>query len=196
MFNGYVSWESCCRMKRNRVKAMYSMFRAGWYDPFQKIWGSSQGEDAFAKRLRALSTEKTRILDLGCGTGANLEKMGKYKIPYKEYTGMDLTHAMLGRARRKFPYAHFVLGNAEDAKGTYDLIISTWMFEHLTPDERKNILAMPGHHLHMYLGGRTHYSWWQRLFAKCFQFEYVNDKELKGKKTHYGMLITILEATS
>lgn len=175
---------------------MYSMFRAGWYDPFQKIWGSSEGEEVFTKRLRALSTEHTRILDLGCGTGANFGKIKKDNIPYKEYTGMDLTPAMLACARKKFPHAHFVEGDVAHVKGTYDIIISTWLFEHLTQEERKKILAMQGHHLHMYLGGRKHYSWWQHLFARLFQFEYVDDAELKGKKTHYGMLITLLEEVS
>lgn len=174
---------------------MYSMFHAGWYDKFQHIWGPSKAEGVFAERMRVLSDKKTNILDLGCGTGANMERIIKYKVPYKEYTGMDMTPAMLARAKEKFPHSHFVEGDAGSVKGAYGLIISTWLFEHLTNEERKKILAMPGKHLHMYLGGRERYGLWLRAIAKLFQFTLVDDAHLNGKKRHYGIATTLLEVS-
>ena len=68
-------------MRKNPIAKMYGRFHGLWYDPFQKIWGSRwEAETIFISKLRSLSTKETRILDLGCGTGANFERLKKNKI--------------------------------------------------------------------------------------------------------------------
>ena len=182
-------------MRKNATQRMYGLFAASWYDPFQKLWGPKKNvEDAFVSKLRAFSNKETKILDLGCGTGENYRRLKKNKIPFKEYLGVDITPEMLAQAKRKFPQGHFREGNIETIKEGYDLIISSWLFEHLTPEQRQNILRRKAKHLHMYLGGRKSYNPLLKLFAYLFHFSFVNDKELNGNKTHYGVATTILES--
>ncbi len=173
---------------------MYGFCNGSWYDPFQKIWGPrGDVEQTFVTKLRSLSNKETTILDLGCGTGANFERLQKNKIPFKSYTGIDMTPEMLTIAKKKFPQAKFILGEGDNLKGDYDLTISSWLFEHLKEEERKNILQRKGKHLHMYLGGRKKYNLFLKLFAYFFHFSYVDDKDLKGRKTLCGITTTILE---
>ena len=182
-------------MKKNILQRMYGFCGARWYNPFQKIWGpKTEVEDAFVSKLRAFSSKDTKVLDLGCGTGENFRRLKENHIPFKEYTGVDMTVEMLAQAKKKFPQACFIQGNVETIKGEYDLIISSWLFEHLTPNQRKDLLNRKAKHLHMYLGGRESYNLLLKLFAYLFHFKYVNDKELQGKKTRYSVATTILES--
>jgi len=85
---------------------------------------------------------QARILDLGCGTGANLERLLRLKLPFAEYVGMDLTEEMLEIARRKadgLTNVKFFQGDIHNlpfAEEEFDLVISTWAFEHLAQPER------------------------------------------------------------
>ncbi|MSR86188.1 class I SAM-dependent methyltransferase [Candidatus Woesearchaeota archaeon] len=180
--------------RKDSVKKMYGLFSGRWYDPFQKIWGpKKQVEDTFVSKLRRLSDKDTRILDLGCGTGANFQRLIENHIPFKEYHGIDMTPEMLTIAKKKYPEGNFRISNIENIPGEYDLTISSWFFEHLTQEQRKNILKRKGKHLHMYLGGRKRYNLFLQLFAYFFNFIYVDDSQLKGKKTQYSIATTILE---
>ncbi len=81
-----------------------------------------------------------RVLDLGCGTGllARYLVQGGY-----DYTGVDLSPAMLALARRNVLLARWILCDMRDLRplrvlpgGTFDAILSTGRsFAHLTRDE-------------------------------------------------------------
>jgi SAM-dependent methyltransferase len=96
---------------------------------------------AFDQALREHLPEGGRVLDLGCGTGANLARLLSLGLPFGSYTGVDLSPDMLRRARAKFgqlPKAEFReldLLAGPLPEGPFDLVVSTNVFEHL-PDAK------------------------------------------------------------
>jgi malonyl-CoA O-methyltransferase len=52
------------------------------------------------EHLDPMRIDPARVLDLGCGTGAFLDSLGK-RFPRAELVGLDLAHAMLIEARRR-----------------------------------------------------------------------------------------------
>lgn len=99
-------------------------------------------------------TPQARILDLGCGTGANLERLVRLGLPFGTYTGLDLTPAMLARAglkepaRLKWHARNRVRGNGCGERvrllrgdmrcipfsdASFDFVLSTWAAEHAHP---------------------------------------------------------------
>ncbi|MEW6233689.1 MAG: class I SAM-dependent methyltransferase [Chloroflexota bacterium] len=80
------------------------------------------------------------VLDLGCGTGANLERLLRLGLPFRAYVGLDLTPAMLARARLKGDgYGDRVLLHRGDMRhipfsdASFDFVLSTWAVEHADP---------------------------------------------------------------
>lgn len=59
----------------------------------------------------AAPTPEARILDLACGTG-DLSALLAERVPKGQVVGVDVSDAMLGRARRKVPGVPFVLADA------------------------------------------------------------------------------------
>ena len=83
-----------------------------------------------------------RVLDVGCGTGAQLER---YLAAGCAVAGIDSSSAMLLRARER-------LGEGADLRlvdaqhipfedGTFDLVSATLVLHELTADARDNVLA-------------------------------------------------------
>ncbi len=74
---------------------------------------------------------------MGCGVGANVSRLIALEIPYSSYTGVDLTPEMLHYAINRYNHLPNVsfqqLNLISDPlpEGPYDLIISTWVLEHL-----------------------------------------------------------------
>jgi SAM-dependent methyltransferase len=77
------------------------------------------------------------VLDLGCGTGAVLESLVALDTHFGTYTGIDLSPAMLARARAKFDRPPGVTLEQLDLRadplpeGPFDLVVSAWALEHL-----------------------------------------------------------------
>ncbi len=71
-----------------------------------------------------------KLLDLGCGLGQVLELAIEAGA---EATGIDPSPSMVGRARRRVPDAHIVLGSAEDIPfpdESFTHVIATATFHH------------------------------------------------------------------
>ena len=91
-----------------------------------------------------------RILDLGCGTGQQLEPVFE-KVPNARVTGIDLAEKMLEQLRRKFSskasqltlkqgsYLHLPLGSEE-----YDYAIATLTMHHLPPKNKQRVYEKIG----------------------------------------------------
>ncbi|MDP2644025.1 MAG: class I SAM-dependent methyltransferase [Desulfobacterales bacterium] len=81
-----------------------------------------------------------RVLDVGCGTG-ELERMAIEKFPQIAIVGVDMTAAMLERAREKmaaFPRIRFETGEAEALPfevQSYDVVILANVFHHVRHPE-------------------------------------------------------------
>jgi S-adenosylmethionine-diacylgycerolhomoserine-N-methlytransferase len=60
------------------------------------------------KAVEALELKSTdTVLDVACGTGKNIPRLLK-KIKADQIRATDYSHALLGKARSKFPGIHFV----------------------------------------------------------------------------------------
>jgi len=126
------------------VRPLYRVF-SRIYDSVAFLWRDWLYPDAQRALEQVLATylpASGRVLDLGCGTGLNLERLLALGLPLGSYVGVDLSEDMLHQARAKFgdeARAHFhQLNLLTDPlpEGPFDLIISTWVFEHL-PDPQQ-----------------------------------------------------------
>ena len=92
-------------------------------------------------RMAALLPEGTaRLLDLGCGTGLELEPIFD-RFPKLKVTGVDLTAAMLDRLRAKFPDRDLTLIRGsyvgmDFGRACYDAAVSFETLHHLEPEEK------------------------------------------------------------
>ena len=82
----------------------------------------------------------TRLLDLGCGTGLELNYYFK-TVPSAKITGIDLAPGMLDELRHKFPDKplNLVLGSYFDVpfdENTYDAAVSVESLHHFTQEEK------------------------------------------------------------
>ncbi len=121
------------------VPELYRML-AGFYDSIAFVWRDKLYPDAY-RALDVAMTEALadggRVLDLGCGTGGNLERLLALGLPFSGYVGVDLSPQMLAQARAKLggearaEFRELDLVNEPLPPGDFDLVISTWVFEHL-----------------------------------------------------------------
>ena len=88
-----------------------------------------------------------RVLDLGCGTGT-LAVMTRSAHPEAEVVGLDGDPKALARARRKAERAGVAVeldeGLASELPyqdGTFDRVLSSFVFHHLGPDVKRRALA-------------------------------------------------------
>lgn len=84
--------------------------------------------------------ESCSILDLGCGTGLELEYYFKL-VPNATITGIDLAPGMLNALKAKFPDKHLnlILGSYFDVplgQGKYDAAVSVESLHHFTKEEK------------------------------------------------------------
>ncbi len=110
------------------------------YDTLSPIWHRWLYPDA-GQELDALITSAVPtggdVLDLGCGTGAVLDRLRGRAAAVGTYTGVDPSAAMLGRARAKHGHLAGVRLERRDLRrvslpeGPYDLVVSAWALEHL-----------------------------------------------------------------
>ncbi len=85
-------------------------------------------------------TDGAKILDLGCGTGLELEHYFKIN-PSAKITGIDLTESMLNALRNKFPEKDLTLicGSYFDVpfeENTFDAAVSVESLHHFTKEEK------------------------------------------------------------
>ena len=84
--------------------------------------------------------ENAKVLDLGCGTGLELEHYFKLN-PTANITGIDLAEGMLEILKEKFPdkELNLIVGSYFDVpfkKNEYDCVVSVESLHHFTQDEK------------------------------------------------------------
>jgi 2-polyprenyl-3-methyl-5-hydroxy-6-metoxy-1,4-benzoquinol methylase len=132
----------------HRVHDLYASRFVDRYDLGAQLWERLTCRDALASfehRLRSLPKRPLRVLDVGCGTGRNLQRLAATGIDIENYVGVDTSERMLQRAAMNHPYsrARFVCGDAIETLGTegeHDLIVITWVLSH-HPDPAALIAA-------------------------------------------------------
>ena len=88
-----------------------------------------------ARRIQ--SCKAGTVLDLGCGPG-NSTQVLRQVFPQSHIVGVDYSPQMIQQAKENCPGCDFVLGNATQLQGSYDLIFSNACLQWV-PDHRKLI---------------------------------------------------------
>ena len=127
-------------MNKRNVQNLYALGHAQWYDPFKKIWNrlvSIKAEKELATFLEKNVSNNASILELGCGTALNLEKIFALDLNFKKYLGLDFSTDMLEIAKNKFvnlPNVKFQqkdITSLNDIEEKFDIVICTWVLSHL-----------------------------------------------------------------
>ncbi len=124
--------------KNTPLEEMSSFFerRLGGYEEHMSEW-----KDAYGKMAQMIPADAQRILDLGCGTGLELDEIFKI-YPSVSVTGIDLCSAMLDRLREKHGDKDIELICADYFAadlGTerYDLVVSFKSLHHFTFEQKR-----------------------------------------------------------
>ena len=91
------------------------------------------------------TAQNSRVLDLGCGTGLELEEYYK-RCPSASVTGIDLSARMLARLREKLPQKDITLlvGSYFDlpfGEALYDAAVSVESLHHFTKSQKLPLYA-------------------------------------------------------
>ena len=94
---------------------------------------------------KLLPQEAVELLDLGCGTGLELDEIFKIK-PLIKVTGIDLTQAMLAKLKQKHPEKNMTLIHAnyldyDFGIGKYDAAVSFQTMHHFSHDDKIRLYA-------------------------------------------------------
>jgi SAM-dependent methyltransferase len=121
--------------EERRIRAVYR----GYADDAetQERWGESPGnrlilaerEGAVRDLLQAPDLRplcESRVLEIGCGVGKNLQMLARMGVPATELYGIDLMEERVLGARRLLPEAHIQVGNGGALPfpdGYFDLVL-------------------------------------------------------------------------
>ena len=129
------------------------------YDPLWKLIGGDSFRRTMLERVDLQKGQ--RVLDIGCGTGS-LAVAAQTLHPEAVINGLDPDPKALARARRKAQNAgtvvRFEQGFSDQipcSDGSFDVVLSSFMFHHLQPEEQERTLSevlrvlAPGGALHL-----------------------------------------------
>lgn len=122
------------------LEEMGSFFekRVGGYEEHMSVW-----KEAYRKMALLVPESTENILDLGCGTGLELDEIFKVQ-PGVCVTGIDLCPAMLKKLKEKHgdKKINIICGDyftVDLGKGLYDLAISFESLHHFTLNQKKEL---------------------------------------------------------
>lgn len=170
------------------------------YDPVVR---STTREATFKRRLvdQVAARPGYRILDVGCGTGTLAIQL-KRACPGAMVLGIDADPAVLGRARSKAAAAGadvtLCRGLATEppfSPGTFDRIVSSLLFHHLTTADKRRALVRARELL--VAGGELHVADWGKPHGPVMRAAYLGVQLLDGFSTTAdnvaGRLIPLME---
>ena len=170
-----------------------------FYDPLVRI---TMRERTLKQRLiaQARIAAGQRVLDVGCGTGT-LCIMIKQTCAGAEVVGLDGDPQILGIARKKIAAAGVDVelreGMAYDPPfppDSFDRILTTLVFHHLTTEEKRRALA--GMHSLLRPGGELHIADWGKphnalmwVTSLGFRFSHGSDRTAANIKGFLPQLV-------
>jgi cyclopropane fatty-acyl-phospholipid synthase-like methyltransferase len=94
----------------------------------------------YVKMAELLPQDAVQLLDLGCGTGLELDEIFKNK-PFINVTGIDLSQAMLDKLKQKHPDKNISLVNAnyfdyDFGTNKYDVAVSFQTMHHFSHKDK------------------------------------------------------------
>jgi SAM-dependent methyltransferase len=119
------------------IAPAYDVLREGW----SRLLGRGIEATIYSWILRYVPHSPS-VLDLGCGTGANLARLLRLGITPRAYVGVDASADMLRIALARFgelPFVAFRQSDAHDldeSLGPFDLAISTYALSHVDAPRR------------------------------------------------------------
>lgn len=127
--------------KKMRIEEMSDFFttRVDGYD--EHMINYVEGcKDGYVKMAELLPHDVAKILDLGCGTGLELDEIFKIK-PFINVTGIDLTVGMLDKLKQKHSDKNLSLINAsyfdyDFGICEYDAVISFQTMHHFSHEDK------------------------------------------------------------
>ena len=98
------TWTSQYETEQDRLEDMAGFFRVrlDGYEEHMSLW-----KDAYTEMERRLPQSVETLLDLGCGTGLELDAILS-KRPNLRVTGVDLCPDMLDRLHQKHPQVEII----------------------------------------------------------------------------------------
>lgn len=147
------------------VGELYNLLAPG-YDRVSAVWRWQLYPDihrAFDGALAEYLPEGGSVLDLGCGTAANLGRLHALNLPFGAYVGVDQSESMLAQSEARFSdvqrasFRRLNLMTDPLPDGPFDLVVSTWVFSHLPYPARVVEKAMAklregGHMVLLFIG--------------------------------------------
>lgn len=100
-------------------------------------------KEGYIKMAHLIPNDAKSLLDLGCGTGLELDEIFKI-LPLLKVTGIDLTKAMLDKLKSKHPDKDLVLINEsyfsyDFGKENFDVAISFQTMHHFEQEQKINL---------------------------------------------------------
>lgn len=122
-----------------KLERMTDFFTAR-LDGYEEHMLSEDGKAGYKKLAELVPGNTARILDLGCGTGLELDEIFKW-LPSVSVVGIDLTQAMLDKLKQKHTGKNIELicGNYFDVdlgENTFDTAISFQAMHHYSQAEK------------------------------------------------------------
>lgn len=116
------------------------------YEEHMSFW-----ENSYRIFAEILPMECKKILDLGCGTGLELDKIWQ-KNPNIEVTGVDLCAGMLDKLLEKHPDKHLTTVccdyfRYDFGNGKWDAVISFESLHHFLPEDKEELYRKVFHSL-------------------------------------------------
>ena len=161
---------------REKVIGLYSGHRGALLAGSSRISGHFRnGESVFKERQFDLRGTEN-ILDIGSGSGPILSHLIQYADIDTKITGIDISSAMISRARKRLasPRPHFVLGDLAQLPfrdEAFDCITCCYALEHV-PDTQRGMeeisrVLIPGGRVLLFVTEDTFIGAWTSRFWKC-----------------------------
>ena len=110
--------------------------RLDGYEEHMQIW-----HDAYVHMAEILPENTKTVLDLGCGTGLELDEIFRLR-PDVQVTGIDLTENMLAQLRCKHPQVEAICADyfaCDYGAEKYDAVISFESLHHFKPEKKQTV---------------------------------------------------------
>ena len=133
-------WLSATRDEPLEGMAAFFDARTGEYEAHMAPWAAQ-----YQWMARELPAGTKRLLDLGCGTGLELDCIFR-RFPALEVTGVDLAGHMLDLLRRKHPGRALTLVQAdyfawEPEGGPFDAVVAFETLHHVSAAKKAELFA-------------------------------------------------------